>query len=191
VQIRPNSFDGSAHEPTQTARWGYGVAAAGIRTDLAALRQWQGFSMDSASISALSALGGALIGGLTSFAASWVSQQTQVKAQQLSHKLTRREDLYKRFIEEASRLYADSLVHETPDVSQLIGLYAMISMMRAISPSTIVQHADKVGRLIVNTYLEPNKSIFELRDMVNSGVMDPLRDFSEACREEFQRLEYL
>jgi uncharacterized protein YfkK (UPF0435 family) len=99
--------------------------------------------------------------------------------------------LYKRFIEEASRLYADSLVHETPDVSQLIQVYAMISMMRAISPSTIVQHADKVGRLIVNTYLEPNKSIFELRDMVNSGVMDPLRDFSEACREEFQRLEYL
>jgi len=147
--------------------------------------------MDSASISALSALGGALIGGMTSFAASWVSQQTQVKAQQLSHKLTRREELYKDFIEEASKLYADSLIHDKPDVSQLIRLYAMISMMRALSPSTIVQHADKVGRLIVNTYLGPNKSFPELRDMVNSGAMDPLRDFSEACREEFQRLEYL
>ncbi len=66
--------------------------------------------MDSASISAFAALGGALIGGLTSFAASWVrdatvTQQTQVKAQQLSHKLTRREELYKDFIEEASKLY--------------------------------------------------------------------------------------
>ena len=60
--------------------------------------------MDSASISGL-AVGGALIGGLTSFAASWVTQQTQVKAQQLSHKLTRREELYKDFIEEASKLY--------------------------------------------------------------------------------------
>jgi hypothetical protein len=147
--------------------------------------------MDTASISALSALGGALIGGMTSFAASWVSQQTQVKAQQLSHKLTRREELYKDFIEEASKLYADSLIHDKPDVSQLIRLYAMISMMRALSPSTIVQNADKVARMIVNTYLEPNKSIPELRDMVNSGAMDPLRDFSESCREEFQRLEYL
>ena len=145
--------------------------------------------MDTASISAFAALGGALIGGLTSFAASWVTQKTQVKAQQLSHKLTRREELYKHFIEEASRLYADSLVHETPDISQLIGLYAMISMMRAISPSTIVQYADKVARMIVNTYLAPNKSLPELRDMVNSGAVDPLRDFSEACREEFQRLE--
>ena len=142
--------------------------------------------MDSASISAFAALGGSSSSvGLTSFAASWVTQKTQVKAQQLSHKLTRREELYKHFIEEASRLYADSLVHETPDISQLIGLYAMISMMRTISPSTIVQYADKVARMIVNTYLAPNKSLPELRDMVNSGAVDPLRDFSEACREEF------
>jgi hypothetical protein len=147
--------------------------------------------MDSASISAFAALGGALIGGLTSFAASWVTQQTQVRAQQLSHKLTRREELYKHFIEEASRLYADSLVHETPDVSQLIGLYAMISMMRALSPSPIVQNADKVARMIVNTYLTPNKTFPELRDMVNRGAIDPLRDFSEASREEFHRFGYL
>jgi len=81
--------------------------------------------MDAPSISALAALGGALIGGLTSFAASWVTQQSQSRAQQLAHKLTRREQLYKDFVEEASKLYADSLVHETPDISQLIRLYAM------------------------------------------------------------------
>jgi len=73
--------------------------------------------MDSATISALAAMGGALIGGVTSFAASWLTQQTQVKAQQLAHNLSRREELYKDFIEEASKLYADSLVHETADVS--------------------------------------------------------------------------
>ena len=87
--------------------------------------------MDSATISALAALGGALIGGLTSFATSWLTQQTQARAQQLQHKLKRREELYKDFIEEASRLYADSLVHDTPNVPQLIRLYAMMSMMRS------------------------------------------------------------
>jgi len=147
--------------------------------------------MDAPTISALAALGGALIGGLASFAASWVTQQTQTKAQHLAHKLTRREELYKDFVEEASKLYADSLVHESPDVSELIRLYAMISMMRVVSPSTTVQNAEKVARMIVNTYLTPNKTFPELRDMVNSGAMDPLRDFSEACREELQRLEYL
>jgi hypothetical protein len=147
--------------------------------------------MDSATISAFAALGGTLIGGMTSFAASWLTQQTQAKAQQVAHKLARRETLYKDFVEEASKLYADSLLRETPDVSQLIRLYAMISMMRVVSSSTTVQHAEKVARMIVNTYLTPNKTFPELRDMVNSGAMDPLRDFSEACREEFQQLEYL
>ena len=145
--------------------------------------------MDAAYVSALAALAGAAIGGLTSFATSWLTQRAQARAQQLAHKLTRREELYKDFIEEASKLYADSLVHETPDVSQLVRLYAMISMMRALSPTTIVEAADKVARMIVNTYLAPNKTFPELRDMVNSGAIDPLRDFSEACREELQRFE--
>ena len=147
--------------------------------------------MDTASISAFAALRGALIGGLTSFAASWVTQQTQTRAQQVAHRLTRREDLYKDFIEEASKLYADSLVDDTPNVSQLITLYAMISKMRALSPTPVVENADKVARIIVNTYLVANKTFPELRDMVNSGAMDPLRDFSEACREEFHTLQYL
>ena len=145
--------------------------------------------MDAAYVSALAALAGAAIGGLTSFATSWLTQRAQARAQQLAHKLTRREELYKDFIEEASKLYADSLVHETPDVSQLVRLYAMISMMRALSPTTVVEAADKVARMIVNTYLAPNKTFPELRDMVNSGAIDPLRDFSEACREELQRFE--
>ena len=45
--------------------------------------------------------------------------------------------------------------------------------------------------MIVNNYLAPNKTFPELRDMVNSDAIDPLRDFSEACREEFKRLQYL
>lgn len=147
--------------------------------------------MDSASLSAFAALAGAAIGGLTSFATSWLTQQTQVKAQQSAHRLTRREELYKDFVEEASRLYADSLIHETSDVSQLVRLYAMISRMRILSSTTTIESADKVARMIVNTYLAPNKTFPELRDMVNSGAIDLLRDFSEACREEFQKLDYL
>src|SRR5438445_9006007 len=97
--------------------------------------------------------------------------------------------MYKDFIEEASKLYADSLVHDTRDVSQLI--YAMISRMRVLASTTIVQNADKVARMIVNTYLAPNKTFSELRDMVNSGAIDPLRDFSEASREDLQRFGFV
>jgi len=145
--------------------------------------------MDAATISALAALGGAFIGGFTSFLTSLLTQRTQARAQQLAHKLTRREDLYKDFIKEASKLHADSLVRETPDVSQLVGLYSMMSLMRMISSARIVQAADKVIRTIVDTYLAPNKTFPELREMMDSGGIDLMRDFSEACREELQRLE--
>ena len=35
---------------------------------------------------------------------------------------------------------------------------------------------------IVDTYLEPNKTFPELRQMSDTGLIDPLR----ACREEFR-----
>ena len=55
---------------------------------------------------------------------------------------------------------------------------------------SLVEHADNIGRMIVNTFLAPNKTSDELRDMVNSGAIDLLRDFSEACRKEFERFGY-
>jgi hypothetical protein len=144
--------------------------------------------MEPATISALAALAGATIGGVTSFAATWLTQRTQARVQELTHSLTVREQLYKAFIKEASKLYADALVHEISDISNLVGLYAMISEMRVISARNTVEGADKVARLIVNTYRSPNKSLPELEDMVNRGAIDVLQTFSEAARQEFHRL---
>jgi hypothetical protein len=144
--------------------------------------------MEPATISALAALAGATIGGVTSFAATWLTQRTQARVQELTHSLTVREQLYKAFIKEASKLYADALVHEISDISNLVGLYAMISEMRVISARNTVEGADKVARLIVNTYRSPNKSLPELEDMVNRGAIDVLQTFSEAARQEFRGL---
>jgi len=60
--------------------------------------------MDAAYLSALAALAGSTIGGLTSLTASWLTQHVQFLAQQRAGSLSRREELYKDFIEEASRL---------------------------------------------------------------------------------------
>ena len=144
--------------------------------------------MEPATISALAALGGATVGGVTSFAATWLSQRTQARVQELTHKRTVREELYKAFIEEASKLYADALVHEMSDASKLVGLYAMISEMRVISARNTIEGDDKVARMIVDTYLAPNKTIPELHEMVNHGAIDVLQIFSEAARQEFRSL---
>jgi hypothetical protein len=55
-----------------------------------------------------------------------------------------------------------------------------------VSSKPVVQRADNVVRKILDAYLEPDKSFIELREMVIAGTIDLLRDFSDACREEFE-----
>ena len=39
----------------------------------------------------------------------------------------------------------------------------------------------------IDTYFAPNKTIREMRDLMKSGAgIDPLKDFSEAVREELR-----
>ena len=144
--------------------------------------------MNASIISALSALAGAAIGGLTSVAMSWLTQVIQARTQQSAHDKSLREDLYKEFIDEASKAYIDALQNDTADASSLVGLYAKISRMRVLSSAMIVERADQIVRKIVDTYLAPNVSFPELRQLMIDGKLDALRDFSEACRAELQRL---
>ncbi len=60
--------------------------------------------------------------------------------------------------------------------------------MRVLSSPSVTASADKVGKKILDTYLEPDKSFPELRELVRGGSFDLLREFSEACREEFAAL---
>lgn len=103
-----------------------------------------------------------------------VKSQTNVK----------REELYKDFIEEASRLYADALVKDKSEVSQLVDLYALIGRMKILSSDEVIWEAKNVGQLIVQTYVAPNKAFDDLPDIIKE--IDLLGAFSEACRRELQ-----
>ena len=70
----------------------------------------------------------------------------------------------------------------------LMGLYADVSRMRVLSSARVIQCADQIVKKIIDTYLEPNKTFPELREMAASGLIDPLREFSEAARAESERL---
>jgi hypothetical protein len=86
------------------------------------------------------------------------------------------------FIEEASKLYGNALMTDKADITNLVDLYAMVSRMRILSTTPVVQAADEVVRLVIETYFEPNKTLRELREILRSGHIDPIREFSEACR---------
>ena len=48
--------------------------------------------------------------------------------------------------------------------------------------------AEKAARSIIQAYLSPNKTLVDLPEVIEE--IDPLRDFSEACRRELQGNHY-
>src|SRR5277367_218586 len=145
--------------------------------------------MDTSVISALAALAGTTVGGLTSVLANWLNHRSQVRAQWLQHEKSRRQILYRDFIEEASKCYIDALQHGEADIPGLVSLYAKLSRMRAQSSRPVVHRAEEVARAILDTYLEPDKSFVELREMAIDGTIDLLNGFSEACHNEFDDMQ--
>jgi hypothetical protein len=55
-----------------------------------------------------------------------------------------------------------------------------------MSTERVVESADTVCRIIVDAYLAPNMTLEEMRANWIDKHIDPLRDFSEACRRELQ-----
>jgi hypothetical protein len=145
--------------------------------------------MNASAISALAALAGTAVGGLTSVVANWLTHRIQVRAQWLQHEKNRRQILYRDFIEEASKCYIDALQHGEADIAGLVGLYAKLGRMRVLSSKPVVQSADSIVRTILDAYLEPDKTFVELRDMAIRGTIDLWHDFAHACREEFEDLQ--
>ena len=97
--------------------------------------------LDPAYISALAALAGATIGGLTSFATSWVTQRTQLRHAHREAERAELKTLYQDFITEASRLFVEAMNTKTDDIddiSGLVGLHAIIGRMRLISAQPVI-----------------------------------------------------
>lgn len=80
----------------------------------------------------------------------------------------------------------DAFEHNEKDLSKLVGLYALISRMRVRSSPRIVEHADKVAQVVIETYLGPNGTFRDVLEIMDNESMNPLRQFSEACREELE-----
>jgi hypothetical protein len=144
--------------------------------------------MELTFIPAVAAFSGSASGALATVLTGWVTQRRRDRALLTSQNTAKREKLYKSFIREASRLYADALVHDKSEISQLVDLYALIGRMKILSSDNVVEAAEKVARLILETCLSPNRTFVDLPELLNE--VDPLRDFSEACRRELQSSEF-
>jgi hypothetical protein len=147
--------------------------------------------MDPAILSATSALIGSLMGGFSTFCASWVTQRRQLRSHLLLQQAAKRESLYAEFIMEATKRLTEawSKQPEGPDV--LAGLYADMERMRLISSDTVIETAERVIQRVVEVYANPNRTFDDLRKGLMGGKIhldNPLKEFTDACKAELHAL---
>jgi hypothetical protein len=144
-------------------------------------------SMHTASLTALSALAGSVIGGLTTGITTWLSLRSQARVGHRSGQLVRRQDLFSEFITAASKAYAEALFSTEPKIQDLIALYALVSQMRVLCSAEIVACAQRIIVATIDTYYTPNRTVREVNDMTKTGTLiDPLREFSESAQGELR-----
>jgi hypothetical protein len=143
--------------------------------------------MDSTVVTAMAAAMGSLVGATASIATTWITQHTQNIRANSEWKLRERESLYRQFITEASRLAVDALAHSLEGTDQLMALYGILSCIRLMSGEEVVRQGEACCRRIMELYGRPNLTTDQIRAVAEAHDLDdidPLREFSTACRNE-------
>jgi hypothetical protein len=143
--------------------------------------------MDAGYVTALAGLAGALIGSLANVVTTWVTHSSKLRDKHEGADYARKQKLFSDFISEASRLYVDALSHERDDATDLVGLYALVAKMRLVAPGPVVTAAEDALKAIVEAYLEPNRTLREIRTLAEAGELDFLLRFGDECSSYLAR----
>ena len=142
---------------------------------------------NAATVPMLSAIGGWIIGALSSTVSAWIAQRHRERREVVAKKIAQLEQLYADFINESALLLVDAVQHSLENPGMLVPLYALLSRIRLGSSTDVIESGERVIATILKTYLEPNLSPEEIQSAA-SKHNDHLQEFSNACRRELESL---
>jgi hypothetical protein len=146
--------------------------------------------MDTAVVTAASAILGSLVGGFASMATAYMTQMTQAKRAAVEAAMHKRERLYSDFIVECSKLALDAMQHSLDDPEKFQPAYALVNHIRLVSSDAVLQAAEEALEEIFERYRGPNLPVEKIRELSSiKSLHDPLQAFSEACRNELRSLQ--
>ena len=140
-----------------------------------------------ATIPTLSAIGGSVVGALSSTASAWIVQRHRERRELVAKKIAQLEQLYSDFINESARLLVDAVQHSLESPGMLATLYALLSRIRLSSSSDVIESGERVVATILKTYFERNLSPEEIQSAATKHN-DHLQEFSTVCRRELESL---
>jgi hypothetical protein len=148
------------------------------------MKYGDGQTMDSSIITAIAAALGSFVGTAASIGSSWITQRTQTANAHREVKLRDRESLYGEFITEASRLTMEALGHSLEQPETLVKLYGILGRVRLVAGDPVLAAAEACCHHIIDLYAKPNMTAEQIRVSFEQHRLDPIRDFSVACRAE-------
>jgi len=146
--------------------------------------------LDGTVLVALAALTGSLIGGCSSVAAAFVGQRIQERWRRLGAELEVREKLYGTFVEEAVPFFVDALQQSSTNPAKLMQLYSRVAHIRLTAGDQVLRAAEAVAKRLLEAYEQPpeNPTTVIARYANGETKLDPLLEFTEACRQERAQL---
>jgi hypothetical protein len=149
--------------------------------------------MDATLITAMAGVFGSLVGGSASLATTWLTKRTEIVRTTAERNLRERESLYNEFLTEASRVAVHALTHSFEGPDQIVALYGILSRIRLVASNAVVREGEVCCVRMLATYGKPSITADELRGMFAAANdladLDPLKEFSNACRQELKLIE--
>ena len=144
--------------------------------------------MDTATIGALSAVLGSLVGATATAATTWMAQRALNRSKQIKDEMRRREALYGEFISECAKLAVDALAHSLEKPETLLPAYALLNRIRLCASTEVLAEAENVLRRVTEQYFAKNLPMEQIRQFAFSRHGDPLEAFGQACRAELEAM---
>jgi len=142
--------------------------------------------MNTATLSALAALGGSALGGITPLISNYLIQRGLTKRELLGRELAERQTLYADFIQFATKVYVTATTKNLDDVDDLVALYALVSRIRLFASEPVIEAAEQFAARVTKRYGEAALTMEDLRSATLAPHVDPLHDFSSLCRQEMR-----
>jgi hypothetical protein len=144
--------------------------------------------MDSATLSTFAGLAGAVIGGATSLATTWLTTATQARNARLAAERAARQDLYGRYMDELAALYAAALRAESVNFDRAASAFALRGRIGLMGSGPVVEAAEKALKFVVDLSMGPKRDEAEVRAMMDSDEANIIDAFAATCREEIQAI---
>jgi hypothetical protein len=133
---------------------------------------------------AVAAACGSLLGVAATIVTTCITQRTQRVHAEREEKLRHRNALYGEFITEASRLAVEAFSHSLERPDTFVKLYGISGRIRLVAADPVLAAAEACIGQIIDLYARPNMTVGQIRLAFERDRLDPIKDFSVACRKE-------